>query len=186
MQFSFPLNGDCRSVAGARNIKFLIRSFQHSYIESSAVVDGATLVLEGDITADGKSPENPCTVPPAASPTGRNAAAAMQKANKAAISLKGFFITRTLGHPLTERREYLRIIWLFPAHIPSREIIFASVGRDDPGALLGILLFRSPRKRSACASRPFRGQVLTCLLLIPHFNISYLQTDDNIYRLEYR
>ena len=30
-----------------------------SYIESSAVVDGATLVLEGDITADGKSPENP-------------------------------------------------------------------------------------------------------------------------------
>jgi hypothetical protein len=40
---------------------------------------------------------------------------------------------------LTERREYLRIIWLFPAHIPSREIIFASVGRDDPGALLGNL-----------------------------------------------
>ena len=34
------------------------------------------------------------TVPPAASPTGGNAAAAMQKANKAAISLKGFFINR--------------------------------------------------------------------------------------------
>ena len=30
-----------------------------SYIESSVVVDGATLVLEGDITADGKIPENP-------------------------------------------------------------------------------------------------------------------------------
>ena len=38
---------------------------------------------------------------------------------------------------MTERREYLRIIWLFPAHILSREIIFASVGRDDPGAPLG-------------------------------------------------